>query len=368
MSEERDDHLENGGEWTKEEAKTDRRFDFAAFLGPESLEDQVTKALDGKDLLDKDAYGTYPPGYIPRRAAPGDRGRHEAPEPEPEEEPEEEMEEEEYPEDDLPTQRFSADGEDVPFRREQREEPPRPSPIRDEPPPRPKVVVATPTPPTVYVSPHTEYDDGYGGGKTPPPKNGMGKGMKVLISLLITVAVVLAAGALIVTLLPSLGGQQDPGGAPAPSPTDYLFGGLPTRAPTPPSAVPTAPPVHYTVSVTAGSGGTVSPSGSVDVLEGGSVSFTITPNDGYELGQLLIDGSNVSVQSTYTFSDVRGNHTIYAVFQQAQTPPPPPSQTEAPTPEPTAVPTEAPTPEPVTPEPVEPPPAAEDEVDDLVSG
>ena len=80
---------EEGPSWTKEPSRRDDRFDFAAFLGGDSLEDKITDALDGKDLLDKDAYGEYPPDYVPRRAASGERGRHEAPGPSPEEEEEE---------------------------------------------------------------------------------------------------------------------------------------------------------------------------------------------------------------------------------------------------------------------------------------
>ena len=77
--------------------------------------------------------------------------------------------------------------------------------------------------------------------------------------------------------------------------------------------------------------------------EGGSVTFTITPYDGYSLGQLLIDGANVSVTGSYTFSDVRQDHTIYAVFQvlPATEPPitdPPVTEPPAPTDAPAVIP------------------------------
>ena len=320
---------DNRAGWTKERGKRDDRFDFAAFLGPESLEDRVTDALDGKDLLDKEAYGEYAPDYVPRRnGGGGQRGRHEAPGADPEEEqPEEE-----------------------PFDDFQEEEPVKQRPVyRDEPPPRPKVVVADPA-----------YANGgranYGGGSEPPRRRG--GGMKWLVSILLAAAVIVGAVALLPGLLFGGDGPEQP---PEPTPTDFLAGLLgpqntpqpaPTTAPTPvPTAVPTPTPVHYSVNVTAGSGGRVSPSGSVSVEEGGSVTFQITPNEGYELAQLIVDGSNVSVQSTYTFSDVRQNHTIYAVFQAVQAAPP---VTEEPvvTPEPTNEP--APAPDPVE-DPIAPP-------------
>ena len=72
------DGEQEGPDWTKEPSRRDSRFDFDAFLGPDSLEDKITDALDGKDLLDKEAYGEFPPDYVPRRAASGERGRHEA--------------------------------------------------------------------------------------------------------------------------------------------------------------------------------------------------------------------------------------------------------------------------------------------------
>ena len=341
---------DDAGQWTKEQARRDQRFDFAAFLGPDSLEDRVTDALDGKDLLDKEAYGSFAPDYVPRRPSERERGRHEAPGPEPEED-----EERDY-DDGLNTNRFGQDDDGAPqwdpslppeFRQE-----PTPRVNVNDPPPRPKVVVAGPAP-RVVVIPDRQYDDvphsGGGGG-------GGGKGMKWLIALLISIGVIALAGVALFTLAPGLlGGASDPLASPSATPGGLLDGLLRpdgTQAPvvtsTPTPAVTPPPVVHHTISVTAGSGGTISPGGAVDVQDGASVTFTITPDEGYEMGQLLIDGAPVSVQSSYTFSNVDRDHTIYAVFQPAQTPPPP--ETEAPSDEPQ---TEL-TPEPqteVTPEP-----------------
>ena len=338
------DGEQEGPDWTKEPSRRDSRFDFDAFLGPDSLEDKITDALDGKDLLDKEAYGEFPPDYVPRRAASGERGRHEAPGPSPEEE-------EEEVDDGLPTQRFSLESGVTEPRRPVRQEPAREqTPLRpvyrEEPPPRPKVVVAEPAP-RVYVTPQTEYDE-------QPPRGGGGKTLKWLVALLLAAAVILAA-VLAVSLFAG-GGPDSPAATQAPTPTDHLSGLLPPSTPAPspsPTPEPTPSPtprVTYTITVTAGSGGSISPNGTVDVEEGGSVTFAINPSESYELAQLLIDGSPVSVQSSYTFSDVKSNHTIYAVFQlKAEAPPtdPPPTQPPATAepsqePEPTAEPTQEP--------------------------
>ena len=343
---------EEGVQWTKEAAKRDSRFDFAAFLGPDSLEDQVTDALDGKDLPDKDAYGQSAPDYVPRRGAPGERGRHEAPGSQPEED-------EEDVGDGLPTQRFSMDGEGIrrPASRQdadsgeeyRREQPAPQRPVFEEPPPRPKVVVAGPAP-RVYVTPERQYPD-----QEPTKGGGSGRAAKWAIALAITLVVLVAAIFLVSGLISDLTGPRPSAAAtPTATPQDYLAGIVhptPTLQPAPTQA----PKTYYTVTVTAGSGGSISPGGTVDVEEGTSVTFSILPDEGYELAQLLVDGSAVAVQSSYTFSDMRQNHTIYAVFQLKEAPPvTDPPHTDVPeTPVPTEIPPE-PTVEPVTPEPAPP--------------
>jgi len=72
-----------------------------------------------------------------------------------------------------------------------------------------------------------------------------------------------------------------------------------------------------TASVTGGNG-TISPSGDITVTEGGSKTFTITPNTGYEILQVLVDGNNNQAAvnaGSYTFTNVMENHTIVASFK-----------------------------------------------------
>lgn len=71
-----------------------------------------------------------------------------------------------------------------------------------------------------------------------------------------------------------------------------------------------------TVTVTCGAGGSVSPSGNQKVAEGGSVSFTITPKDGYEVATLVIDGTTVLPLTSYSFMNVDSNHTLYVTFRE----------------------------------------------------
>ena len=68
------------------------------------------------------------------------------------------------------------------------------------------------------------------------------------------------------------------------------------------------------ISASAGSGGTITPSGSVYVDEGGNATFTITPNSGYRIASVEVDGTSIGTPSTYTFSGVISPHSIYVTF------------------------------------------------------
>jgi len=70
----------------------------------------------------------------------------------------------------------------------------------------------------------------------------------------------------------------------------------------------------YTITASAGTGGTISPSGAVSVNYGGSKTFTITPNAGYKIKDVKVDGVSVGAVNTYTFTNVVAPHTIVATF------------------------------------------------------
>ncbi len=77
----------------------------------------------------------------------------------------------------------------------------------------------------------------------------------------------------------------------------------------------------YTITASAGSGGTVSPLGVSNVTCGGSQTFTITPNSAYLIQDVIVDGISVGALSTYSFTNVGTNHTIHATFYPACTAP-----------------------------------------------
>lgn len=87
----------------------------------------------------------------------------------------------------------------------------------------------------------------------------------------------------------------------------------------------TTPPAEttYTITATAGANGSISPSGSVEVKEGADQTFTITADEGYEIENLKVDGSDVSAASSYTFNNVTEAHRIEATFKQKVTNPDP---------------------------------------------
>ena len=70
----------------------------------------------------------------------------------------------------------------------------------------------------------------------------------------------------------------------------------------------------YMITATAGTGGSISPSGAVSVNYGGSQGFTISPNTNYHLASLTVDGSPITPTGSYTFTAVTASHSIAATF------------------------------------------------------
>ena len=74
------------------------------------------------------------------------------------------------------------------------------------------------------------------------------------------------------------------------------------------------PVTRYRIEASAGEGGSISPEGIVRVSQGGSQTFTITPDQGYKIEDVLVDGESVGPVSEYTFKNVRAWHTITVTF------------------------------------------------------
>jgi subtilisin family serine protease len=72
---------------------------------------------------------------------------------------------------------------------------------------------------------------------------------------------------------------------------------------------------EYTITASAGANGAISPCGGVLVNGGASKTFTITPNGGYRVDAVIVDGVSNGVVTTYTFTNVTANHAISATFK-----------------------------------------------------
>lgn len=71
------------------------------------------------------------------------------------------------------------------------------------------------------------------------------------------------------------------------------------------------------ITASAGPGGSISPSGLVSVNAGSSRTFIISPDSGYDIADVKVDGSSVGSVSTYAFSNLQANHTIAASFSES---------------------------------------------------
>lgn len=74
---------------------------------------------------------------------------------------------------------------------------------------------------------------------------------------------------------------------------------------------------YYTLTATAEQGGAISPSGKVSIRRGGTKTFAITPNKGYLVADVLVDGRSVGAATEYTVEKVTANHTLTVRFKKA---------------------------------------------------
>ena len=76
----------------------------------------------------------------------------------------------------------------------------------------------------------------------------------------------------------------------------------------------TVNPAGLTINANAGANGTITPSGAVSVASGASQTFTISPNAGFTIASVTVDGVNQGALGSYTFTNVTAGHTISAAF------------------------------------------------------
>ena len=116
-----------------------------------------------------------------------------------------------------------------------------------------------------------------------------------------------------------------------------------------------ANPTTYTITVTQSANGTISPASADNISQGSDLTFTITPDSGFQIADVLVDGASVGTVSSYSFTNIISNHSITATFEETSA-----------TPSPSATPFPSATPSPsATPFPSETPPPSDDPLDDI---
>lgn len=73
--------------------------------------------------------------------------------------------------------------------------------------------------------------------------------------------------------------------------------------------------ISYTITASAGNGGTISNVGSTSVNCGDDITYTITPDEGYMISDIEVDGQSVGSENSYSFTNVTSDHTISATFE-----------------------------------------------------
>jgi len=79
--------------------------------------------------------------------------------------------------------------------------------------------------------------------------------------------------------------------------------------------------ITYTITAAAGPGGSISPEGDVSVAQGGSLTFVFIPDSDFSVEEIVVDGVAKSIAASYTFEDVRKDHTIDVTFAVNQSAP-----------------------------------------------
>jgi hypothetical protein len=72
----------------------------------------------------------------------------------------------------------------------------------------------------------------------------------------------------------------------------------------------------FSITAAAGENGSISPAGTVHVTHSGIKTFQMTPNNGYCVDEIIVDGVNMGNLKSYTFRNITEQHTIYATFKQ----------------------------------------------------
>ncbi|MEG1049285.1 MAG: hypothetical protein RSE24_01950 [Oscillospiraceae bacterium] len=72
---------------------------------------------------------------------------------------------------------------------------------------------------------------------------------------------------------------------------------------------------YYYITATAGVGGSISTPERVKVRAGESAGFTITPNKGYQIADVKVNGKSIGAKKNYVFTNIQSDQTIQATFK-----------------------------------------------------
>ena len=78
--------------------------------------------------------------------------------------------------------------------------------------------------------------------------------------------------------------------------------------------IPIEPVLFYVITAETNEGGIIDPCGDIKVPSGSDKEFTITPNNGYKISDVLVNGSSQGDISSYIFENVNSNQTIEVQF------------------------------------------------------
>lgn len=76
----------------------------------------------------------------------------------------------------------------------------------------------------------------------------------------------------------------------------------------------------YAIVASCNVGGTLDPAGTAIIAHGKSMTYKFTPNEGFAIAKVLVDGVNVGKVSSFTFKNVSSKHTLQVVFEKVKMP------------------------------------------------
>ncbi len=74
-------------------------------------------------------------------------------------------------------------------------------------------------------------------------------------------------------------------------------------------------PIYHTIQIESFEGGTVYPDNSIDILDGDSLELVFTPDNGFVIDDVIIDGKSIGSVNTYSFENIHNAHYAEIIFR-----------------------------------------------------